>query len=750
MKKIFLSSIIVKFTVSFCIILIIPLVVSGMLLYSSLKYIIGQDISKYSTDMLSSAKATIDSRIEELNNISFQASRNSKLRSLKLSNDYTLCIEAVKELSNMVYTSNFCNDLFLYYKEQSLIYSSNGTYRVDQFTDYIYNFESWDSQRYISDMNLLNKITVKPSEQVRIMSGPSEKYLTYIIPFPTTHSSPDGALFFMIKESKFQQMFADILNTSKGSILIFESNNNLISSYGNNCDEFRSTLDSRILNEDSSFKKINLNNNEYSISSIKSNSTGWTYVIITPIYEITGKMRPIITKALTSLFITVLLGILSITYLAKINYKPIRELKGFALDIFGENIECENELETVKIAVNHMSDKICNLQRKVDLSAPSLKSTVLAKLIKGSYYDFTDFNKDAQDAGINLNEGLYAVVILLLTGEIEYDSSIIINHVEKIHIDNIKIYGINILENNNFVLLISSNRFEEGKMNSSVLEIKNSLKENFGLDATFGAGNWVYSLTSIGSSYMQASSALDYRFIKGRNTIIFYKEVENLSNDKEYYPKEQLELLETSILHGDEKKVTDILTNIFDKIKNSELPIFIVRSLCYNIISTINNSVYKMKANLNSRDLKYSDIALLTSYETIEELFEHTNKFCSYICSFINQNKKSESNKIDKIIEFININCYSQDFSLQNMSRQFYMSVSGISTYFKLQCGENISDYVNRLRIEKAKDLLTNTDCSIQEIVTSVGYISTSSFIRKFREYMAVTPGKYRELTKKA
>lgn len=87
---------------------------------------------------------------------------------------------------------------------------------------------------------------------------------------------------------------------------------------------------------------------------------------------------------------------------------------------------------------------------------------------------------------------------------------------------------------------------------------------------------------------------------------------------------------------------------------------------------------------------------------------------------------------------------------MELMADHFNMSISGLSNYFKNQTGENISDYTNRIRIEKAKQLLIDTEDSLQSIVSQLGYINVSSFIRKFKETTGTTPGNFRQMHQKS
>ena len=61
------------------------------------------------------------------------------------------------------------------------------------------------------------------------------------------------------------------------------------------------------------------------------------------------------------------------------------------------------------------------------------------------------------------------------------------------------------------------------------------------------------------------------------------------------------------------------------------------------------------------------------------------------------------------------------------------------------QTGENLKSYITRLRMEEAKKLLTQTALPLYEIVSRIGYLDVSSFIRKFKKEVGMTPGEYRE-----
>lgn len=86
-----------------------------------------------------------------------------------------------------------------------------------------------------------------------------------------------------------------------------------------------------------------------------------------------------------------------------------------------------------------------------------------------------------------------------------------------------------------------------------------------------------------------------------------------------------------------------------------------------------------------------------------------------------------------------------EDVNLDFMADKLNITSGYLSSYFKEKTGMNFSDYLNDLRIQRAKELLQNPELKIQDIAVQVGYQNVNSFIRMFKRYSGVTPGEYRK-----
>ncbi|MEF3311621.1 helix-turn-helix domain-containing protein [Paenibacillus sp. GYB004] len=89
---------------------------------------------------------------------------------------------------------------------------------------------------------------------------------------------------------------------------------------------------------------------------------------------------------------------------------------------------------------------------------------------------------------------------------------------------------------------------------------------------------------------------------------------------------------------------------------------------------------------------------------------------------------------------------YNEELSIERFARQLNMSAGHFSRTFKEEVGDKYVEYIAKVRLEKAKQYLLETDMNIDEIAEKVGYWGRNSLIPVFRKYEGTTPAKYRAI----
>ncbi len=130
----------------------------------------------------------------------------------------------------------------------------------------------------------------------------------------------------------------------------------------------------------------------------------------------------------------------------------------------------------------------------------------------------------------------------------------------------------------------------------------------------------------------------------------------------------------------------------------------------------------------------------IISYAIETEQFERFSQ--------IIENEKRKLSAIDNALHYIREN-YSENLSLGAILQLTNYSKSHFIRLFKESTGMNVSEYINKYRIEKACLDLIYTNNNITEIATASGFNNIQYFSRKFKEYMKCTPKQYQKKGKK-
>ena len=224
-------------------------------------------------------------------------------------------------------------------------------------------------------------------------------------------------------------------------------------------------------------------------------------------------------------------------------------------------------------------------------------------------------------------------------------------------------------------------------------------------------------------------------------------ELAELPDDSEY-PLEKERMLLAAFRRGDNETGRRILNEIMDNIRYAiPLNFEIVRFRAIELVVLLSRAAVAAEdSDCNSMfDTNNRYLRRLLESKTPEELIENlylvTERMSGKIFSFQGIRHASVLRKAERYIW----ENYTRKISLDEISRASGLSAPYFSTIFKEEMGENLSSYINRLRVEKAATLLTETGKALNEIAALCGFEDQSWFSKIFKNYTCISPGKYRE-----
>ncbi|NDL67146.1 response regulator transcription factor [Anaerotalea alkaliphila] len=149
--------------------------------------------------------------------------------------------------------------------------------------------------------------------------------------------------------------------------------------------------------------------------------------------------------------------------------------------------------------------------------------------------------------------------------------------------------------------------------------------------------------------------------------------------------------------------------------------------------------------NLQEADVGYS--TYLGEFKRLESLVELENWCLQKIRKIAGMVQGSKHQHVSKVVleakEFIDAH-YNQDLSLQEVSKRVSVSPQYFSKIFKEEIGLSYVEYVRKIRIDVAKDMLRSQQYSVKEICYRIGYNDPNYFSRLFKKLVGVSPTDYK------
>lgn len=240
----------------------------------------------------------------------------------------------------------------------------------------------------------------------------------------------------------------------------------------------------------------------------------------------------------------------------------------------------------------------------------------------------------------------------------------------------------------------------------------------------------------------QAYDKISHRLLTGVFTSLDVKELETSS---EYiFVDDQLNLLEQAFDLCNQEKILDTVNSIeASYLENNYITNEQLKSICYTLLHIYNRFI-KHNGELKAYSLKGSDVLV----NSIDQMVIRGN-FADWLALYREEVKKrlSEISQSSFIIQkaktYIREN-YRYKITLEDIAEYVGFSPNYFSRIFKEQVGINYVDYVIKVRVDAAKELLTQYNYKVYEVSEMVGYDNPHYFSRIFKKTTSQSPGEYK------
>lgn len=476
-------------------------------------------------------------------------------------------------------------------------------------------------------------------------------------------------------------------------------------------------------------------------------------------------------SAVLSLVLCIILWISYVLQSVKKNYEPVRNILNM-IRYKGDSAKektTSGEYALIKDALSRAYQTIDEINSDFDRNKKFVYYNLLYSLMNVNISNEIDISDELlKSNGIVFEGDCFCVVIFRIEDISDLFTESNMSATQRMKsalfiVDNIltelmkpigSAYGITL--EGYLAMLVNPAKNEEENVIAQMKEICHRgmtfIYENFRFTFHAVVGDIVHGRKNIYISYQSALNAYGYCRMRKKEMIMASSELEEFaseSNASYYYSVLNEEKLKNGIIIGNSQKINEVIDSIFDAlpVESNEMA-----DKIWPVIEDIRTTIHKVledaKFLLEPDKLRiFIGIDNLRPSATVEETKEELKQLMEELCSYPRNKSEEENEMLDKIIDYINNNYSNCDLNVAEIARHFCFSPNYLSHFFKSKTGEGLLNYISKIRIEVAKEMIRqNPDVRLEKVSKLVGYNSRATFSRVFTKSVGVAPQKWRDI----
>ena len=748
-------SLVFKWTRSFLVVLLIP-IVFNYIAYQYLIHNIRQEVNLKNNIFYQNVQRQIDWELDRYNNINSALSSNPQILAVSNLTDISAATPAIVSafqdaLKPYYLTLYNAYKSYFYFDSSSTVGGTEGLQDSMKFFNSVYSGLDIDYDTW-KEWAASTSETIKVVKGTSTLTDVSPKYIMFKFCLVPNNTS----MIIMIRDSYFTYQIRKIVDDSSINYEIFDKFDTLLATSFSS-DNLTSSVPEQLTQREGMFE-LDIDGTATIANYVSSLTTGWYFVFYTPKAHYYASSNSFYIMSLL-MFAAVVLGLGVIRFLVDRQYSPIKKLLAIAPSKYKD----KNEFSQIEGLILEAAQQLRQTKSIQEKHRRHEKDAFWVKLLNGT---LSDIQPETVKKYLTPDFSSYPNVVVLIPmnhyEDLFQDENISDFERYNLLIDVIDNIGRELLanqgmdsyffeSNGNCIALISVPKPQDMASLDNVLdEFLSLMKQHFSVELSAGVSDWHGEIYELTKAYTEAFSCIDYIQFTKESDIVFYEDIAKEHTNTFSFSVEKINQLCTFIKYGESEKACTFIDDLIYRFTHSvDFEPTVFKYYIHDIINTITKNFQNY---VSSDNKKVNDIYLLTLANStdVHSIESALHELISGICDKINKETQATKDSgtaslAQKIKTYIDQHYTDPDLSANMVAQEFHISAPYISKLFKSIQPEGFVNYINTLRIEKAKELLRCTSKKIEDISTETGFLNTTSFIRLFKKTVGITPGSYRK-----
>lgn len=652
-------------------------------------------------------------------------------------------VKAIKDdIDSLIYIAfEFIDSIAICYMDDGLIFiPHSGVIPIDEFPDK-------DMLNDIKGQNYVNQWF--PVREMRSLHTSAKKNVIPVVRSGSLGFGNNSTLIVVYVDEAYLRRVIDSVGSDASKVFILDDLGEAISVSDFQID--MKSIEPAFENMEGNYTG-KLHNEKYLVSYTTSSYNKWKYIGMSPYSNVSSKAIVVAWIFILSTLLACITGfIISYFFSGKI-FRPVVKLADmFNESAYTRDYKNEDVYAFISDNVTHLHDKNTKFELVLRDYGNVLKSNFFYSLLKGESFTMDEIKEKINYFNIDINlDAKFKVYLLkvLYDNDKEYSEKQI-NTLTVYLIDNLNRY---VAEMGNSVVVNMSS-----KEISIIVELHDEFTETDFVEAMpeflveigikrfcISEGSVCENLSDIYISYQESLDIMGFSYVMEENTILKRRDIEKIGLVEYSYPFEMERKLIDAINKDKKEQALKLNRGILDKFSKENIP---DTDKIFKYIQYLNSIIKCASENdvLLSENLSYGAICLKIIENKDTKMREQIiTEVLEEIFLKISAGKVCNSDIIVRIKEYIHNN-YSNELSIQILADYVFFSVNYLCKVFKDETGLTIKQYINDVRMDKAKELLKDPSNKVADVALKIGYDKIHGFLKMFKEYTGMTPSEYRK-----
>lgn len=507
--------------------------------------------------------------------------------------------------------------------------------------------------------------------------------------------------------------------------------------------------------------QADINNEQISVTYVRSDFNGWTYASFTEMSEFTKEAQSIGWFTFYVCLMIIIICLMFVWLGSRKVYSPIRAIFQKIADRLPETqANKNNELQVIDEHIQVLFASNTKLRHELHQNSQQVRTYFLHKLFQGQISPSEIDEKTELYGYSNQMNGMSQLAVLTLQIDILKET-----RYDRKDLDLLLFAAGNIVEDivpsaerlppiivdQTQVTLIGGKDMSDDDFKNWIYKLTESIQQHMrsylDLNVSIGISLPFKNLKRASRAYQEGLEALKHRVKLGAGVIVSYYSLNSGKHTQVYfYPVQVENQLIDAIKQADEPVALELLKQWLEEVflkdrTPHEYQISLIRLLNAFMVIMQEAGIRMEQLDINESSL-YEELLQLYVHSEIESWYK-SRIIIPMIRVFQDRQQSLYHNISEQIIDIIR-NEFESDITLEECASRLHYNVFYLSSVFKRETDMSFSDYLSQYRLTISKKWLVETNMSIKEIAERLSYNNSQNFIRFFKKQEDMTPGQYR------